>query len=102
VTGSDATPDPPDGRWELRHTWRRQLPLTAVLAVVAAGMLLVALDHWVVGTDVFAAGLGCAAVIRASLSRRQAGLLAVRSQWFDVALLAGAAISMVTISTSLR
>jgi hypothetical protein len=91
-----------DGRWLLRRTWRRQLPLTFVLALLGGGLVLTALDHWVTGVDVMATGLAAGAVMRAALPRTAVGLLAVRHRAFDTVIMAGAAVAMVGLSTSLR
>lgn len=67
---------------------RRPEPLIAVLAVMAVGFLLTWLHHPRMGLWVVAAGLGAAAVLRAVLPARDAGLLVVRSRTLDVVILA--------------
>lgn len=91
-----------DGRWLLRRTWRRQLPLTFVLGLVGAGFVLTAVGHWVTGVDVIAAGLAAGAAMRAALPPTAVGLLAVRHRAFDTVVMAAAAVAMVGLSTSLR
>ncbi|WP_203569142.1 DUF3017 domain-containing protein [Aestuariimicrobium ganziense] len=76
-----------------------QWPLLVVLAGLAASCVVLATGHWRRGA--FAAGCAVllAAVLRAVLPRRVAGLLAVRSRWFDtlVLLVCGAAMLVLTL-----
>lgn len=65
----------------------RALPITAVLALIVAGLVLAILDHWRRGSVALAAGAALAAVLRLILPARLAGVLAVRSRRFDVAFL---------------
>jgi hypothetical protein len=67
----------------------RQLPLTTVLLVVAAGLALGAAGHWRPGAWVIGAGVLLAGVLRLVLPARRAGLLAVRSRRLDATLLLG-------------
>ena len=67
----------------------RQLPLLAVLVVVAAGLLLVTIDHWRVWLVVVGLALVGGAVLRLLLPVRRVGFLAVRSRLTDVVLMAG-------------
>ena len=69
-----------------------------VVAILAAGMVLVGLEYWRRGLVVFAAGTGFAAVLRATLPERRQGLLRVRSRWFDVSVLAVAAVAILVVS----
>ena len=62
----------------------RQWPLLLVLAVIAAGIITTADDHFRRGTFVIAGGVCLAAVLRAVLPRERAGLLAVRSRVLDI------------------
>jgi hypothetical protein len=64
----------------------RQLPLLAVLVTVAAGLLLVALDHWRKGLVVIGLAMVAAAVLRLLVPLRRVGFLAVRSRPIDVVL----------------
>jgi hypothetical protein len=59
-----------------------------VLTAAIAGLGLVAFGHWRVGIIALAAGVGAASLGRAVLRTKDAGMLAVRNRWFDVALLA--------------
>ncbi|MDF0531828.1 DUF3017 domain-containing protein [Tsukamurella sp. 8F] len=69
-----------------------------VIVVLAAALLLIALERWRRGLFVFGSGTGLAAVLRAVCSDRRAGLLRVRSKIFDVAVLAVAAASILVIA----
>jgi hypothetical protein len=67
----------------------RQWPALLVLAVAGTGLLLVLADgNFERGTVVFAGAICLAAVLRAVLPTRWAGLLRVRSRWVDVVTLA--------------
>jgi Protein of unknown function (DUF3017) len=72
----------------------RQLPLLAVLVVVAAGLLVVTFDHWRTGIVIVGLGLIGGAVLRLLLPVRRAGFLAVRSRPVDVALLGGTGLAL--------
>ncbi|MGY1832556.1 DUF3017 domain-containing protein [Geodermatophilus sp. SYSU D01180] len=72
----------------------RQLPLFAVLVVVAVGLGMVALEHWRRGLLVVGLALVGAAVLRLVLPVRRVGFLAVRSRPVDVVLMAGAGVAL--------
>jgi hypothetical protein len=75
----------------------RQLPLLAVLAVVAIGLVQVTFDHWRRGLVVVGLALIAAALLRLLLPVRRVGFLAVRSRPVDVVLLAGAGVALVVV-----
>jgi Protein of unknown function (DUF3017) len=75
----------------------RQLPLLAVLVVVAAGLLAVTFGHWRSGIVVVGLALLGAAVLRALLPVRRVGFLAVRSRPVDVVLFAGTGLALSVI-----
>ena len=79
----------------------RQLPLLAVLAVVAVGLALVAVEHWRKGLTVMGLALVGAALLRLFLPVRRVGFLAVRSRPVDVVLLAAAGLALTTISLAI-
>jgi len=79
----------------------RQLPLVAVLAVVAVGLALVAVEHWRRGLTVMGLALVGAALLRLFLPERRVGFLAVRSRPVDVVLLAAAGLALTTISLAI-
>jgi hypothetical protein len=63
---------------------RAQAALTAVLLVVAIAFIRIGLQHWREGTTELGVALLLAAVLRAALPDRTAGLLAVRPRRVDV------------------
>jgi hypothetical protein len=63
---------------------RAQAALTAVLLVVAIAFSRIGLQHWREGTTELGVALLLAAVLRAALPDRTAGLLAVRPRRVDV------------------
>jgi hypothetical protein len=79
----------------------RQLPLLAVLAVVAVGLVLVAFEHWRKGLTVMGLALVGAALLRLLLPERRVGFLAVRSRPVDVVLLAAAGVALTAISLAI-
>ena len=79
----------------------RQLPLLAVLAVVAVGLALVAVEHWRKGLTVMGLALVGAALLRLFLPERRMGFLAVRSRPVDVVLLAAAGVALTAISLAI-
>jgi hypothetical protein len=75
----------------------RQLPLLAVLVVVATGLLFVTFGHWRLGIAVIGLALIGAALLRLLLPVRRLGFLAVRSRSVDVVLLAGTGLVLTVI-----
>ncbi|HEY5882641.1 MAG TPA: DUF3017 domain-containing protein [Nakamurella sp.] len=62
----------------------RAIPITIVLAVVAFGLLLIAFAYWRRGTTALAFAMLLAGLLRAVLSERVIGVLAVRGKGFDL------------------
>ena len=60
-----------------------------VLGATVAGLVVATLGSWRTGVRWIAGALVAAAVLRAVLPRRDAGMLAVRARWLDTVLLAG-------------
>jgi len=75
----------------------RQLPLLAVLVVVAVGLVDVTFGHWRTGIVIVGLALIGAAVLRLLVPLRRVGFLAVRSRTVDVVLLAGAGLLLTVI-----
>ena len=69
-----------------------------VLLVAAAAMTLVATNHVKRGCVVLGIAMGLAAVLRAVLPARVAGLLAVRSRAFDIVTTAALGVVLVALS----
>ncbi|MFP5282742.1 MAG: DUF3017 domain-containing protein [Actinomycetes bacterium] len=75
-------------------------PLLVVLGGIAAGLAiaLVGSQTWRLGCLVIGAALVVGAVERAVLAPRAAGLLQVRSRWFDVTALALAGLAVIALA----
>ena len=76
----------------------RQLPLLAVLLLVAAGLLVVTVGHWRIGVMVMGLALLGGAALRILVPLRRVGFLAVRSRTIDVALLVGVGLLVVVLA----
>lgn len=79
----------------------RQLPALAVLAVVVAGLLVVAAVDAQTGIIVFGLAVLLAAALRMSLPTRQAGWLVVRTRGLDAAFLLGLGFAVIVLATSI-
>lgn len=78
--------------------WRRVDPLTAVLGLVAVGLVVAGFHQPQAGMWVVSAGLALAAVLRLVLRERDAGSLVVRIRRLDVVVLAGLAIALAVLA----
>ena len=76
----------------------RQAPLLAALLAVGVGLLLVTLGYWRRGLVVIGLALMGTAVLRSVLPLRRVGLLAVRSRWADVLMLAGTGLALTVLT----
>ncbi|ACV77683.1 DUF3017 domain-containing protein [Nakamurella multipartita] len=78
----------------------RAIPITIVLAIVAFGLVLIALAYWRRGTAALALAMLLAGLLRAVLSERVIGVLAVRGKGFDVSfyLLVGAMMATLAVT----
>jgi len=72
-----------------------------VLAVVAIAIGIVATGAWRTGIRWFGAALLFAAVVRAVLPARDAGMLAVRHRWWDFFLLAATGAALIFLAGSI-
>lgn len=72
-----------------------------VLLVMGIALAIVALGHWRGGVHVLGGDLVAAALLRALLPRRDLGMLAVRSRWFDVGALAVVGIALWFLATTI-
>jgi hypothetical protein len=79
----------------------KELPTLAVLGVVAAGLVVLALDAWRPGAFVIGLGLLLAAGLRLTLRERQAGFLVVRSRGFDAAVLLVLGFALVVLANTI-
>ena len=86
---------------------RRRLPSTLgglvyliVVATCSAGLLVVAFGPWRRGVAVIGLGLLLGAMMRATLSDGDAGMLRVRrNRWFDVLMLAGVGVALISLAS---
>lgn len=76
------------------------LPLLAVLAVIAAGLVAVSLSAWQTGVLVVGLGLLLGAGLRLSLPARSAGLLVVRTRSVDAAVLLALGFALVLLANT--
>lgn len=66
----------------------RAVPVTVVLLVAAAGLILIALGHWRRGAAVLGAAAWVGAILRLTVREAAIGPLGVRGRTFDVAFFA--------------
>jgi hypothetical protein len=78
----------------------QQWPLLIVVAGVVLGLVIAVLGDgtWRIGCVVIGCSLCVGAVERIALPRRDAGLMQVRSQTFDVAVLALGGIAIIVLA----
>ena len=78
----------------------RQWPLLVVVGGVVLGLAIAALgdDNWRLGCVVVGGSLCVGALERVALPRREAGLMQVRGQAFDVLLLAVTGLSIMGLA----
>ncbi|SDO37334.1 Protein of unknown function [Klenkia soli] len=79
----------------------RQLPLTAVLLVVAGGLVMVTAGNWRRGLVVMGLALVAAGVLRMLLPVRRLGFLAVRSTTTDVVLTTGCGLALALVALAI-
>ena len=79
----------------------RAIPITVVLAIVAFGLLLIALAYWRRGTVALAFAMLLAGLLRVLLSERVIGVLAVRGKVFDVTFYALVGAAMLALAIGL-
>jgi hypothetical protein len=72
-----------------------------VLAVVAIALGVVATGAWRGGIRWFGGALVLAAVARALLPAKDAGMLAVRARWWDCTLLAATGVALIVLAGSI-
>ena len=79
----------------------RAVPITVVLTIVAAALIMIALAHWRRGAIGLGLAMLVAGLLRALLSDRTIGVLAVRGKRFDVSfyLLSAAVMIILTVGT---
>jgi len=87
---------------------RRRYPSTiggliylGVVVVTVIGLGLVAFGPWRRGVSLLGFALLFAAAMRLVTSEDQAGMLRVRSRWFDVTMLAGVGIALLALAANI-
>ena len=112
---SDPVSDPandldpaPESEQESAELESRRYPSTiggafylVVLAVVGISIGVIASGAWRTGIRWFGGALVFAAVIRAVLPAKDAGMLAVRRRWWDCLLLAATGIALIVLAGSI-
>jgi hypothetical protein len=95
--------EPPGPSWKSvqRVRLRRHWPWLLVVAVVAAGLVAMALGHWRRGLFVIGCGGVVAAGLRATMPARRVQLLVVRSRPLDVAALIALGGAIVILSLAI-
>ncbi|MCO5999196.1 DUF3017 domain-containing protein [Actinoallomurus rhizosphaericola] len=78
--------------------WLGQLPYVFVLCGVAAGLAVVATNHFRRGSMLIAASVFIGALARLVLPESQTGMLAVRRRWVDVLLMTAAAVGVTLVA----
>lgn len=72
-----------------------------ILAATVVSLVIVSTGRWRTGVHWLGGALVGAAVLRAVLRSRDAGMLAVRNRWFDVSLLAVVGVVLWILATSI-
>ncbi len=75
-----------------------QWPLLIVVAGILAGLAVAFFGQWRIGSMVIGSSLLIGAVERLLLSRRDAGLLQVRSKAFDITVLLGMGTAIIALA----
>lgn len=78
-----------------RRRWWSQWPIATVLLGVVVALVIVALDHFRIGSLVLAASLVAAFMLRLFLPADRVGMLAVRSRSVDLVVLGTLAAALV-------
>ena len=79
----------------------RAIPITVVLSIVAAGLLLIAFAYWRRGTFALGVSMVLAALFRIVLSERTIGVLAVRGKGFDLLFYFATAAMMLALAVGM-
>lgn len=73
----------------------------SILAVIAVALGIVTTGSWRVGIRWYGGALVAAALLRAVLPAKDAGMLAVRKRWWDCFLLAGTGAALIFLAGSI-
>ena len=87
---------------------RRRYPQTlgglvylVVVAVTAAGLAVVAFGPWRSGVSLIGLAFVFAAIMRVLIREDDAGMLRVRSRWFDVVVLVGVGAALIALAANI-
>ena len=87
---------------------RRRRPSTfgglvylAVVAATGAGLVMVAFGPWRRGVSLVGIALVVASALRLVTPEDEAGMLRVRSRWFDVTVLAAVGLSLLALAANI-
>lgn len=87
---------------------RRRYPSTfggliyiVVVLTTLVGLALVAVGPWRRGVALVGFALVFASAMRLVTKESEAGMLRVRSRWFDVAVLAGVGVALIALATNI-
>ena len=86
----------PAAAFARRVTRRQWIPLAIVLVIAAAGLLLV-WSNFRIGALMLAASVATALFIRLLRTEEDAGLLAVRAKYIDIAVLGVLAVGLIVL-----
>jgi Protein of unknown function (DUF3017) len=88
-----------------RRRWTEEIgrytPFVLVLAIVAAGTVLIFLYHWRIGSGLIGGSLLVAAGLRALLPEKQLGLIALRRKFTDIVLYGGLGALIVLVAATI-
>jgi multisubunit Na+/H+ antiporter MnhB subunit len=89
------------GRRRLSEEIGRYTPFVLVLVIAAAGIGLIFLYHWRIGSGLIGGSLLVAAGLRALLPDRQLGLIALRRKPTDILLYGGLGLLIVFVAATI-
>ena len=84
-----------------RRPFLRAIPITLVLTIVAVALVLIAFAYWRRGAFGLGVAMLLAGVLRAVLSERTIGVLAVRGKGFDLFFYFTAAAFMLVVTVGI-
>jgi hypothetical protein len=73
----------------------------SILAAAGTALVIAARSNWRLGVQMLGGAMVVAALLRLVLAKRDAGMLAVRNRFLDVALLLAAGIALIVLATSI-
>ena len=95
VAASPGLPVPEEAH---RHPVLREWPLALVISMLCVGLFVIAIHHFRWGSLAIAGATLGAALLRAALPTRSAGLLAVRSRVVDVLTMGGMGLALTVLA----